>query len=335
MSVLTRRDSLRLAGAAALAAPLVAPLVAPGIARAQGNWPNQPIKLVVPFAAGGPTDIPARLLAEELGKMLPQRVIVDNRTGSGVVVGTEVVAKAPKDGYTFLYTTVAHTVLRAMFARLPFDPDKDFQPVALCGVIPLILMASKELPVNNLQDLIKLYRDNPGKYDYGSSGNGGAMHLAAELFLKQAGDLRVNHVPYRGAAPAMPDLLNGTLSMIMNVANDALPYVQRGQVKGLGISSSHRLPLLPDMPTIAEAVPGYEAYTWHMVMAPAGTPMPIVLAMNEAVNKVMAMDRVKTRLAELTMETRSDTTPETAAKWLRDETAKWDPVVRAAGIVAN
>ena len=207
-----RRDLLALGAAAALARP----------ALAQAEWPLQPVRLVVPFAAGGPTDVPARLFADELSKMLPQRVIVENRTGAGVVVGTEVVAKAPKDGHTLLYSTIAHSVLRPLFPRLPFDPVSDFQPVALLGVIPMLLLVNKDLPAKDLPGLVQLFRREPGKYDYGSSGNGGAVHLATELFLKRAGDLKVNHVPYRGSAAGMPDLLSGRLAMFMDVAAGGL-----------------------------------------------------------------------------------------------------------------
>ena len=161
----------------------------------------------------------ARLLADELSKTLPQRVIVENRTGAGVVVGSDVVAKAPKDGQTLLYTTIAHSTLRSIFPRLPFDPIADFTPVALTGVIPMIVVVNKDLSVNNLQDFIALLKANPGKYDYGSTGNGAALHLASELVLRQAGGLRVNHVPYRGEAAAMPDLLNGTIAMMVSIAN--------------------------------------------------------------------------------------------------------------------
>jgi tripartite-type tricarboxylate transporter receptor subunit TctC len=153
------------------------------------------VRLVVPFAAGGPTDIPARLFAEQLSQMLPQRVVVENRTGAGVVVGTELVAKAAPDGHTLLYTTIAHSVLSALFPRLPFDPVADFQPIALLGVIPMLLVVNKDLPARTVQELIALFRANPGKYDYGSSGNGGAVHLATELFLARAGGLKVTHVP--------------------------------------------------------------------------------------------------------------------------------------------
>jgi tripartite-type tricarboxylate transporter receptor subunit TctC len=323
-------------GAAGLAA---APLAAPALvasARAQGSWPNAPVRFVVPFAAGGPTDVPARLIADELSKMLPQRVIVENRTGAGVVVGSDVVAKAQKDGQTLLYTTIAHAALRSIFPSLPFDPLADFTPVALTGVIPMLMMVNKDLPVNSLPELIELFKKNPGKYDYASTGNGAALHLASELFLKQAGGLKVNHVPYRGSAAAMPDLLNGSVVMMLDVANSALPFVTRGEVKGLAISGMNRLPQVPHIPTFNEAgVPGYEAYTWHMVMAPAGTPEPIVKTVNEAINKVMAMASVQERLSALTMETRSNTTPATAKKWLDDEIAKWEPIIKEAGIKAN
>jgi tripartite-type tricarboxylate transporter receptor subunit TctC len=321
-----RRRALLGLAAASLATP------APVLAQPAG-LPAQPIRLVVPFAAGGPTDIPARLLAEELGKELPQRPVVDNRTGAGVVVGTDVVAKSNKDGTTLLYTTVAHSALRAMFARLPFDPLADLQPVALVGVIPMVLMANRDLPVNNLQELMKLYRDKPGKYDYGSAGNGSALHLAAELFLREAGGLKVTHVPYRGSAAAMPDLLNGTISMMLDVANNTLPYVQRGEVKGLAVSADHRIPQLPDVPTFKEGgLPGYEAYTWHMIMVPKGTPDAVVRTLNATINRVLAKPEVQKRLADIALEVRTDSTPESATAWLQAETAKWEPIVRSAGI---
>lgn len=320
----------------ALGATLAAPAILPVASRAQEGWPSQPIRFVVPFSAGGPTDIPARLIADELSKALPQRVIVENRTGAGTVVGADAVAKAPKDGHTFLYTTIAQAAIRAIYPSLPFDPVKDFTPVALTGVIPMLLMVNKDVPVKNLQELIDLFKKNPGKYDYASTGSGAALHLASELFLKQAGGLKVNHIPYRGSAAAMPDLLNGTVTMMLDVANSAMPFVQRGEVKGLAISSAQRLPQLPEIPTFNEAgVPGYEAYTWHMVLAPAGTPDAIVQRFNQEINKVMAMETVQRKLADLTMTTRSDSTPASTKQWLTDEIAKWEPIIKEAGIKAD
>ena len=326
-----RRDLLALAAAtAASGGALARPVVA------QEAWPSQPVRLIVPFAAGGPTDVPARLFADELSKALPQRVIVENRTGAGVVVGTEVVAKAPKDGHTLLYNTIAHAVLRPLFPRLPFDPVSDFQPVALLGVIPMLLLVNKDLPARDLPGLVKLFRDNPGKHDYGSSGNGGAVHLATELFLKRAGDLKVNHVPYRGSAAGMPDLLSGRLAMFIDVAAGGIAYHQRGEARALGVSADKRLPQVPDVPTFAEGgVRDAESYTWHMVLAPSGTPEPAVRAINAACNRVAATESVQKRLSDLTMTVRSDTTPETAARWMADEVAKWEAVIRGAGITVN
>jgi tripartite-type tricarboxylate transporter receptor subunit TctC len=333
-----RRQVLGLA--AGTAAATLGPPFARRDAAAQGGgaagWPNQPVRMIVPFAAGGPTDIPARLIADELSKLLPQRFVVENRTGSGVVIGTEIVAKAPKDGHTILYSTIAHAVTRALFPRLPFDPVADFQPVALVGQVPMILLVNKDFPARTLPELVRLFRENPGRYDYASSGNGGAVHLATELFLARAGGLRVSHIPYRGSSAAMPDLLSGRVAMIIDVAAGALAYAQRGEVRALAISTAGRSPLAPDIPTFVEqGVPDYEAYTWHMLHLPAGTPEPIVRALNQAVNRVVAMEAVKRRLTEMTMQVVADSTPESAAAFLRAEMAKWEPIIREAGIQVN
>jgi tripartite-type tricarboxylate transporter receptor subunit TctC len=332
-----RRHLILGPAAAAIGAAGPVTLGRPAIAQgAAGNWPNQPVRMVVPFAAGGPTDVPARLIAEELSKVLPQRVVVENRTGSGVVVGTEAVAKAPKDGHTVLYTTIAHAVLPALFPRLPFDPVVDFTPVVLVGQIPMILMVNKDFPAQTLPDLIRLCRENPGRYDYASSGNGGAVHLATELFLRQAGGLRVNHIPYRGSAAALPDVLSGRVPMIVDVAASALPYIQRGELRGLAISTRERAPFAPDLPTFIEGgVPGYEAYTWHMMLVPAGTPQPVVEALNAAVNRVLRQEAIRQRLTELTMQLASDTTPAGAVRWMQGEMEKWGAIIRQAGITVN
>ena len=320
----------QLFGAAALAG--LAPHALVPQARAQGAWPNQPIRLVVPFSAGGPTDIPARLFAEEIGKALPQRMIVENRTGAGVVVGTDLVSKAVNDGHTLLYTTVAHASLRPLFPRLPFDPVADFVPVALVGVIPMVVTVGKDFPARTLQDLQSRYRAQRGGLDYASSGNGGAIHLATELLLRRLG-VQGGHIPYRGTAQAMPDVLNGTIPLIVDVATSAVPYVRQGETRGLAVMDARRLPQLPDVPTTAEAgFPDLEAFTWHMVMAPAGTPAAVIQQVNQVFNRVAADAAVQQRLSDLAMRMVSDSTPESAADWLRRETTKWEGLIREANI---
>ena len=328
---MTAKLHRRTLGAAALAG-----LALPGSLRAQGSdWPNQPIRLIVPFAAGGPTDIPARLLAEKLSNQLPQRVIVENRTGAGVIVGSEVVAKAPKDGYTLLYNTVAHSVLSALFARLPFDPVVDFAPVALVGVIPLVITVNKDFPATTLAELLAVLRANPNRYDYASSGNGGALHLATELLLKTAG-VHANHVPYRGSSAAMPDVMSGRVPIIVDVAASALPYIDRGELRGIAVMSDSRMPQIPNVPTTAEAgMPGLTASTWHMILAPAGTPETVITRINAAVNKTLATPEVEGRLTELAMQVNTTSTPESAKAWLAEETEKWSRIIREADIKVN
>jgi tripartite-type tricarboxylate transporter receptor subunit TctC len=327
----TRRSALVL-GAGGLAVPAL------GLrsAEAQAVWPTQPVRMVVPFAAGGPTDVPARLIAEEMSKALPQRVVVENRTGSGVVIGTDAVAKGPQDGSTVLYTTVAHAVTRAMFPRLPFDPIADFTPVALVGQVPVILLVHNNFPARTLAEFITEIRNNPGKYDYASSGNGGAVHLATELFMHAAGGLKVNHVPFRGSSAAMPDVLSGRIPMIFDIAASALPYARSGELRALGISTKQRSALAPNIPTMIEqGVAGYEAYTWHMVLVRSGTPMPVVNAINAAVNAAVRVPAVTERLTGFAMQVVSNSTPVSAAEYLRSEIGVWEPLVRSAGITAG
>ena len=308
----------------------------PLAAQAQTVWPTAPVRLVVPVAAGGPTDVPARIVADEMSRHLPQRIVVENRTGGGIVVGTEMVARAPRDGQTLLYGTIAHAVARAMFERLPFDPVADFQPVALIGRIPMILLVNNDLPVRSLTELIALLRANPGRYDYASAGNGSSVHLASELFARTAGGLQMNHVPFRGTAAAVPDLLAGRIHLVVDVATTGLPLAQRGALRPLAVSSLTRNPAAPEIPTFAEAgLPGYEVNTWHMVMAPAGTPRPVIDAVNAAVNQAIATPAIAQRLRDLTMEVTAGGTPEQASNFLAAEIAKWEPIIRAAGIRAG
>ncbi|MBB5688698.1 tripartite tricarboxylate transporter substrate binding protein [Roseomonas alkaliterrae] len=322
---MNRRTLFGLGAAAALASR-------PAFAQAPA-WPTGPVRMIVPFAAGGPTDVPARLLADQMSGFLPHRVVVENRTGSGVVVGTDVVAKAPKDGQTILYTTVGHAYLPGLFDRLPFDPVADFTPAAFIGQIPQILLVHKDFPAQTLPDLIRLLRENPGRFDYASSGNGGAVHLGTELFLHMAGGLKVNHIAFRGSSAALPEVLSGRVPMIFDVAASALPYIERNELRPLAISTRTRMPYAPNIPTFIEGgVADFECYTWHMAMVPSGTPMPTVRAINAAFNRALAIPAVQQRLQQLTMNVTTDSTPESAARFLASEMAKWTPVIRAAGI---
>lgn len=318
-----------------LAIPLAFPALHRATAQAIAPWPSQQVRLVVPFAAGGGTDVPARLFAERASAALPNRIVVENRTGAGVVVGTEAVAKAPKDGLTLLYTTVAHAALRALFPRLAFDPLADFMPVALVGVSPMVVMVNKDFPARTLQELQERLRASPAPIDYASAGNGGAIHLATELMLRRMG-ARANHIPYRGTAAAMPDVLNGRVPIMVDVATSAVPFVQRGETRALAVMDDHRLPQLPDVPTTAEAgYAGLVANTWHMVLAPAGTPGSAILAANAAFNHAAEDPVVQQRLGDVALRVVANSTPASAAAWLRDETAKWESLIREAGIRAD
>ena len=319
---------------ALLATAATLPLAAPQATWAQSEWPSQPVRLVVPFAAGGPTDVPARLIADEMSRNLPNRIIVENRTGSGVVIGTDMVAKAPRDGLTLLYTTVGHAVTRAMFDRLPFDPVADFQPIALVGQVPMIMLINNDFPARNLPEFTALIRANPGRYDYASSGNGGAVHLASELYLHMAGGLRMNHIAFRGSSAAMPDILAGRIPMIIEVAAGALGQLRRGALRPLAISTAQRSRLAPEIPTFIEGgVAGYEAYTWHMVMAPSGTPAPVIAAVHAALGRAVTV--LTDRLTEMAMEVVPNSNPASATAFLASEMAKWEPIIRAAGIRAD
>ena len=308
----------------------------PFAAAAQADWPAQPVRFVVPVAAGGPTDVPARIVAEAMSGFLRNRIVVENRTGSGIVVGTDMVARAPRDGLTLLYGTIAHAFARAVFTRLPFDPVADFAPVALIGQIPMVMLVNNDLPVRSLAELIALLRANPGRYDYASAGNGSSVHLATELFLRSAGGLQMNHVPFRGTAAAVPDLLAGRVHLVVEVGTAALPLAQRGALRPLAISLAQRSAVMPEVPSFAEAgLPGYEVSTWHMVMAPTGTPAPVIEAINAAVNRAIATPAIAARLTELAMDVAQASTPASAAAFLAAEIAKWEPIIRAAGIRAD
>jgi tripartite-type tricarboxylate transporter receptor subunit TctC len=299
-------------------------------------FPAREVQLIVPFAAGGATDVPARLIAEPLGHVLGRRVVVVNRTGSGSLVGTEAVAKAAKDGYTLLYTVIGHAVLKTLYPRSGIDPVADFAPIALVGIIPMIMTVNRDLPVRDLRGLIELLCVNPGKYDYGSSGNGGSIHLAMELFKLHFG-LNIGHVPYRSGAASAPDLLAGRIAMLFDVASGPTPEMAaRGDIRALAVTGDRRLARLPDVPTFAEAgVPDYTAQTWHMILAPAGTPAPVVGILNAAVDRVLSTPDTVRRLEEQAIGVVPDSSPASTTDFLQAEVTRWDRVAREAGIRAE
>jgi len=287
----------RLALAAATALVLGAPLHA--LAQTNSSWPAKPVKLVVGYAAGGATDVIARLIAVKLGDQLGQSVIVDNRTGANSNVGAEAVARAPADGYTLYVYTVANTINASLYPRLNYEPQKDFEPVSLIAKIPNILVINPALPIKTLADYQRYAKDNKDGITFASSGSGSSIHLSGEIFKMQS-KLNMLHVPYRGSAPAIADLIGGQVQSMFDNMPSALPHVKAGRLRALAVTSAQRSPLLPDVPSFTElGFPGVEVYSWFGLAAPAGTPRPVVERLNTELNKVLANPEVRQRLQDM------------------------------------
>ncbi|TDG30148.1 tripartite tricarboxylate transporter substrate binding protein [Paracraurococcus ruber] len=291
--------------------------------------PQRSIRLIVPFAAGGGTDVVARTLAEEAGRLLRQSVVVENRTGAGAILGTEVAAKAAPDGGTLLLATLAHAVNLALYDRLPYDLLQDFRGVAFIGEVPLVLLVNPRLPADDLRGLIALLRREPGRLSYGSAGQGSAIHVAAELFRRMA-QVEIVHVPYRGAAPALQDVIAGNVQMMFDSVSTTAPYLAAGVVRALAVTGTRRSAILPEVPTAAEAgLPGYEASTWNAVLAPSSTPAPILAALHRVfAEAVRAAER---RLAGMGVQTDTARTPEQLDSFLRIETERWKSILHPPG----
>lgn len=322
----TRRTVIALAAAVAL----------PSAALAQANWPTKPVRIVVPFAPGGTTDILARVLAPELSKAFGQQFIVDNRGGAGGNIGADHVAKSPGDGYTLLMGTVGtHGINKALYTNLSYDPQKDFAPITLVAGVPNVMVMNaaraKELGINTVPDFIRYAKANPGKLNMASSGNGTSIHLAGELFKAQTG-IFMTHIPYRGSGPAVRDLIGGTMDVMYDNLPSAMPHIQAGSLKAFAVTSDVRSQALPDIPTVAEAanLPGFEASSWFGMLAPAGTPPEIVARLQTEIAKALKLPEINTRLAGLGA-IPSGNTPQEFARLIDSEIAKWAPVVKAAG----
>ncbi len=304
---------------------------APGAARGQA-YPSQPIRIVVPFAAGGPADTIARLIGRIMGQRLGQPLVVDNRSGAGGVVGVEAVARARPDGYAVvLASTGAMVILPHLMPRMPYDPLRDLAPVSLVLSVPQVMVVGKSLPVRSLRDFIAEAKRRPGAITYGSAGNGSSLHLAAELMRLRA-DIQLTHVPYRGAAPAITDLLAGQIDMMMADITAVLPHIRGGAVTALGVTAQQRSPALPEVPTMAEAgLPGVDSATWYGLLAPAGTPPDRIALLQQATQAALADTETATALRDLGGSLIGGA-PADFTAFIHGEHAKWGEVVRAANI---
>ncbi len=301
--------------------------------QAHAAYPDKPIRLVVPYTPGGVTDLLARAVAKALSERVQQSVIVDNRAGAGGNIGAEVVAKSPADGYTLLMGSAATQAINAsLYKRLPYDHIKDFAPITLVAEVPNILVVNPLIPARNVSELIAYGKANPDKLSFGSSGTGGTIHLSGELFKSMAG-VKMLHVPYKGSAPAVSDLLAGQINLMFD--SSVAPYVKSGKLRALAVTSAKRSPVLPDVPTMAEAgLPGYEATAWFGILAPAGTPPSIVDKLNKNLVAILRDAEVRKWMQSQGADAIGDTPSEFAA-YIKTETAKWACVVKEAGVSAD
>ena len=313
-------------------------LLAPTLAAAQAAWPAKAVRLVVPFAAGGTTDILARSLAPELQKALGQPFVVDNKPGAGGNTGASDVAKSAPDGYTLLMGTVGtHAINASLYPKMPFDPVKDFVPVTLMAGVPNVFVMNPALAakynINTVADFIKVAKANPGKFNMASSGNGTSIHLSGELFKSMTGTYMV-HFPYRGSGPALIDLMGGSMDLMFDNLPSALPHIKAGKLKGLAVTSAKRSDAIPELPTIAEAggpaLKGYEASSWFGLMAPAGTPPEIVARLQQETAKALGSPALKERLQAQGAIPSGMSSADFVA-FIAAETRKWAAVVKASG----
>ncbi len=321
---LKRRAALMLAASAA------ALLTFNTAAYAEG-FPERAITLVVPFAAGGSTDVVARVIAQKMGDALGQQIVVENVGGAGGNLGADRVARAEPDGYTILMGTVATHALNPLILKTkPYDPEKDFAPISLLVIVPNVLVVNPQLTVNNVAELIALLKKEPDKHAYASSGNGTPLHLSGELFKSMAG-VEMQHVPYKGSGPALNDLLGNQISIMFDNLPSSSAHIKSGTLKALGVTTAERASSFPDVPTIAETVPGYETYTWNALFAPAGTPPEAIAKLNEAAKTALSDPDVAKRMADFSAKI-VGSSPEELKTHVSEEIAKWGPVVKEANV---
>lgn len=297
-------------------------------------WPSRPIRMVVPLSPGGFADVPGRILAARLSASLGHNMFVENRAGAGGTIGADFVAKSAPDGHTLLFTGTPHVINAWIYKKLPYDPLKDFEPVALVASGPFVLVVNPQLPVSSVRELIAAAKAQPGKIDFASSGNGSAQHLVSALFASMAG-IDLNHVPYKGSAPAMQDLLGGQVKLSFAGIPNVMPHVKAGRLRALAVSTPKRSPDLPDVPTVSEAgVPGYEATLWLNLAAPAGTPSKIVQRLVTEIGKALKEPELQHSFRAAGVEA-AFLGPQELAAFMQAEYEKWGRVVRETGATVN
>jgi tripartite-type tricarboxylate transporter receptor subunit TctC len=289
-------------------------------------YPNKPIRLIVPFPAGGATDLFARSLAPKIAEKLGGTIVIDNKPGAGGIIGSDLAAKAPADGYTLLLTTTStHSIAPALAARMPFDPVRDFTPIAHVGDAPTVMLVPNNSPARTVREWIDYAKKNPGKLNYASSGNGTIVQLTTELFKSQAG-VFVTHIPYKGTALAMPDLIAGNVDVLFDSLPTGMPHVRDGRLRALGVTTLKRSPLAPELQPIADVLPGYESNTWFGIYGPKAFPAELIVRINQAANQVLADPAVRAKLASLGIEA-SGGTPQQFAAMVSADAAKWKKIV--------
>ncbi len=294
-------------------------------------YPSKSVRLIVPFAAGGSTDIVARTLAPRLTEMWGQTVVVDNRPGGSTVIGTEIVAKSPPDGLTLFVTPAPFTIVPSLMKKLPYDPQKDFEPITLINTTPLVVVVNPVVPAKNIKELIAVAKARPGALNFGSSGSGGSNHLAGELFNSMA-SVKMVHIPYKGNAPALVDLLGGHVDVVFNGLTSAIPLIRGGKLRALGMTSLARAGAMPEVPTLDEqGLKGFLAIAWNGLTAPARTPREVINKINADVSKLVKTPELVERLKADGSDP-AGYSVEQYQKFLRDETAKWAKVIAAAGV---
>jgi tripartite-type tricarboxylate transporter receptor subunit TctC len=298
-------------------------------------WPAKPIRWVVPYTPAGITDNVTRMVTQKLQEALGQSIVIENRPGANSIVGADLIAKSPPDGYNILTVIAAHAANATLYAgKLPYDPVKSFTPISLAAIAPLILTANNNFPAKNAKELIDYAKKNPGKVAFGSSGIGAAAHLTTEL-LKQTAGIDMLHVPYKGTAPALTGLMGSDIQILVDVPSTLMPHVRGGKIKALAMFSAKRVPGAQEVPTMAEAGgPAIESSTWLLFLAPAGTPREIVNRLSQETDKVLASAEIRSRFDTLGIFPGGGT-PEQAAKFLADEIARWAKVIKTAGVKAD